>query len=61
MVEVDLHPYQLVHVTGVYFTEQLYVVTFATYNLKSGFMAEKMIFMKNNRYFRILHLKIYSG
>ena len=42
----------------VYFREQFYFVTFGPYNLKSCFMDEEIIFMKNNRYFRILHPKI---
>ena len=58
MVEVDCHPYQLGHMTGVYFRDQFYFVTFGPYNLKSCFMDEEIIFMKNNRYFRILLPKI---
>ena len=44
MVEVDWHPYKLGHVIGVYCTDQFYFVTFGPYNLKSCFMATKIIF-----------------
>ena len=58
MIEVDQHPYQLGHVSTVYFTDQTEFVTFGPWKSKLNFQVQKVIFIKNNRYHWILHLEI---